>query len=61
YLMRKMFDMDPWTERESSQETPARFGILQTIRAAWDWAYRFFRTRITRRSGDAPASQSGPK
>ncbi len=48
YLMRKMFDMDPWTEKEVESAEEERVGYWAQLVQVWGRLYRFVRSRLNR-------------
>jgi predicted PurR-regulated permease PerM len=60
YLLRKMFDMDPWSDQEVISADTPRVGWRATARQAVGRLYGIYRTRINR-AGAPPAQEEPPK
>jgi predicted PurR-regulated permease PerM len=60
YLLRKMFDMDPWSDQDVISADTPRVGWRATARQAFVRLYGIYRTRTTRAVAP-PAQEEPPK
>ena len=54
YVIRKMFDMDPWYERHGDAgETNPQLNLMLVLRTSWRRVYQYFRAKFNLPPADA--------